>query len=308
MTDNLRDRVDSSVPNDVELFERADGIYGRDDHGEFKIEPMRGTAEPRDDRCGAVCKYTMERYGQTRYCGGMPESTFVEDGSQFCKHHKSRESLMERAQELFKHGYFAQNYINFASKLDATKFLFAVEIVSGLFEISTYDFEVIEETRPVETEDSEIIEEDVVEITLPIPQNTNRSFHANELWTAALKEVMTQNMQEAVFEEGMSSETISQTADMEGKITDTKTESVEHHLHLPISRLASDIKKHLENGGVDTDDEDGSVVTLQRNDYTMEVSPDEDYDDDDVADTSEVATDFSQYLEGDGDEIEVETE
>lgn len=310
--ETLRDRVPDTVPDDVELFERDGIIWGRDDHGEFKLNPMRGSAEPVDGRCGAVCVYTQERYGQTRYCTGMPESTFVDGGSDFCKRHKSRKALMERAHELFEHGYFAANYVNFAEKLSPSKFLFAVEMVGGLFEMSQHDFETNAETRTIDTSDSELIKEDAVEVELPIPSKTTLSFQADQLWQAALAEVEMNNMREVVFEDQMEKKKISQTADMEGKITDTKYESVEHHLHLPISRLTKDIKEHLQNGGVQLDDDDGGVVTFQQNDYTLDVSPKE-TDSDATEDSSDTARDFSEAIaqneaEKEKEEVEVEVE
>jgi hypothetical protein len=303
---NLRERVVDTIPDDVELFEQNGDVYGRDEHGEFILDPLRGSDEPVEGRCGAVCKFTMERYGQTRYCTAMPESTFVDNGSEFCRNHKSREALMERAYELFEHGYFAQNYVNFAQKLDAAKFLFAVEMVGGLFEMSTHEFELHEERRNIDTSNSNLINEDSVAVDLPLPTQKTLAFQANELWTAALKEVMTQNMQEAIFTDGMATETISQTADMEGKITDTKTESVEHHLHLPLSRVAKDIKNHLENGGVTIDDDDGAGVTFEQREYTLNVGPED--NDAEVDDVGEVASDLTEKLQSGAEEIEVETD
>lgn len=314
MTDTLRSRVPNSVPDDIELFEQDGDVYGRDAHGEFTLDPMRGSSEPQDGRCGAVVKYTMDRYGQTRYCTGMPESTFVDNGSDFCRLHKSHEALMERAQELFKHGHFATNYINFVKHLSASKFLFAVEMVGGLFEMSQHDFEVEKESRTIDTSDSNLIEEDAVEVELPIPTKTTLSLQADQLWNAALAEVEMNNMREAVFEDAAKhrmgeKETIAQTADMEGKITDTKYESVEHHLHLPISRLTTDIKKHLKNGGVTLEDDEGGVVTFQKNDYTLDVSPQEN-ESDAAESVSETAEDFASALQADEEkeaaEIEVE--
>lgn len=312
MTDeqDLRDRVPDHVPEDVTLFESGGDIYGRDDHGEFRINPMTGAAEPQDGRCGAVCKYTMQRYGETRYCTAMPESTFVDDGSDYCKLHKSMDALMEQAEELFKHGYFTVNYINFAQHLSPTKFLFAVEMVDGLFQMSEHEFDVTTVERTIDTSESPLISEDSIVIDLPMPQDSTLSLQANELWTAALKEVMTQNMQEAVFAEGVAAKTIATSADMEGQITDVKYEKEEHHLHLPISRLAKDIKEHLQNGGVTLEDDEGAAVTFQKNDYTLDVSPEETDSDGTQADSAnagDVAADFTRHLEEDDAEpIEIE--
>lgn len=305
--DSLRSRVPDSVPEDVELFEEDGVIYGRDDHGEFALDPMAGTPQPQDGRCGVPLKYYEDRYGVIRYCGRTPHWTPDNDprpDSEFCKVHRSREALMERAHELFEHGYFATNYVNFAEKLSPAKFLFAVEIVGGLFEMSRHDFDVVHEIREIDTSDSGLISEDVVTVGLPMPTNDTLSFQANELWTAALKEVMTQNMQEAVFDQGMSQRTLTESADMEGQITDTHYESTEHHLHLPISRLAKDIKEHLKNGGVAIEDDDSGTLTFQKNDYTLTVEPNEDADADDAESVSDTAVDFSEHLAEDDEESE----
>jgi hypothetical protein len=306
--DNLRERVPDTVPDDVELFESGGDVHGRDDHGEFALAPMAGDEQPQDERCGAVLKYTMDRYGETRYCGGLPVGTFGDhnyEHDDYCKHHQTRQDLMERAQELYEHGYFATNYINFAKRLSPPKFLFAVEMAGGLFEQSEYDFDLATEERTIDTSDSKLIEEDAVEVELPIPTSEMFATQANELWTAALKEVMTQNMQEAVFEAGMSKRTLAASADMEGQITDTKHEMTEHHLHLPISRLAKDIKEHLQNGGVVLDADESGTVTFQKNDYTLAVETEEN-DSADAQDHSKVSAEFAEQLEADGEEIEVE--
>lgn len=303
--ENLREQVDDSVPEDIELFKRGDEIHGRDEHGEFQIKPMAGTETPQEGRCGVPLKFYETRYGQIRYCGGLPVGRFNQtqyDNQDFCKHHQSRKAIMERAYEMFEHGYFATNYINFAKSLSAPKFLFAVEMVGGLFELSKHEFDPAIETREIDSSDSDIIEEDSVSVDLPIPTNETVSVQANELWTAALKQVMTQNMQEAVFKDGMSKKTLTASSDMEGQITDTHYEMTEHHLHLPLSRVAKDIKNHLENGGVLLDDDDSGVVTFQKNDYTLDVRPQKN-DSDDAENLSEVSEDFTEQLKSeDNDE------
>ena len=306
----LRDRVSDSVPEDVELFEQNGDVFGRDDHGEFRLDPMRGADEPPQDEdlCGVPLKYYEERYGQIRYCtalnvGNFPDPNYNHD--EYCKNHQGRHQLMERAHELFEHGYFAVNYVNFAEKLSPSKFLFAVEMVNGLFEMSRHDFDIATEERVIDTSESDIIGDDTVGVELHIPQKTSLSFQANELWMAALDEVKVQNMQEAVFTKGMSEKTLADSADMEGQITDTKYEATEHHLHLPISRLTKDIKEHLQNGGVSIDDDESGVVTFQQNDYTLDVSPEE-TDSADAQSVSETASDFSEQLAEDGIAVEVE--
>lgn len=302
MTDtDLRERVPDSVPEHIELFERDDKVWGRDDHGEFRLNPMAGAAEPPDDdtKCGVPLRHYEDRYGQIRFCtalkvGNFPDHNYEHDD--YCRNHQSRHALMERAHELFEHGYFATNFVNFASKLPADRFIFAVEMFRGLVQQSTHDFDVEQEVRVIDTAKSDIIVEEEVAVELWIPSAEKYAFQANELWTAALKEVQVQNMQEVVFEDGMQTRTLTDSADMEGQITDTHYERQEHHLHLPLSRLAKDIKEHLQNGGVAVDDDDSAAVTFQQNDYTMDVSPDE-TDSGGAEDASAVAEEFAEEMQ-----------
>jgi hypothetical protein len=306
-TTSLRDRIPDSVPDDIELFEQGGEVYGRDDHGEFKLDPMRGSAEPQDGRCGEKCRHSLSRYGEIRYCTAMPAKTFPGYESDYCKQHIGHENLMKGAEKLFEHGWFAENYINFVEKLPAAKFVLAVEMFDGLLGMSRHEFECERVTKVIDTEDADIIPEDAVSIELPIPQNTGVMFQANELWMAALDEVKVKNMQEAIFKQGMERKTLTESADMEGSITDTHYESAEHHLHLPVSRLTKDIKEHLKNGGVSIDEEDSGVVTFQKNDYTLDVGPQEDFDAE-PEDHKEFSGDFTEQLQEEESEIEVETE
>lgn len=304
------DEPHDEFPDSWETFYRGDTAWGRtDDDKEFQLDA--GSTEPQDGRCGAPLTDYERRYGEIRFCTQMPESTFVDDGSDFCKTHKSREALMERAHELFEHGYFASNYVNFAGKLSGEKFLFAVEMFDGLLDQSRFDFEREVDERAIDTSDSEYINEDKVSIELPFPTSNTYKFQAQELWYAALASVMQQNMHETVFEDGVSQRTIAQSADMEGKITDTKYEREEHHLHLPISRVTKDIKEHLKNGGVEVGSEDESgTLTFQKNDYTLSVEPDEESAQDASVDAEPMsAEEFTKDLEDDEDEsptIEIE--
>lgn len=292
-------------PQEWETFWRGDTAWGRTADGkEFQLDA--GSTEPKDNRCRAPLRDYERRYGEVRFCTQMPESTFVDGGSDYCKTHKSMDSLMERADELFEHGYFASNYINFSQKLEGEKFLFAIEMFEGLLEQSQYDFEVERDVRAIDTSDAQYINEDSVDVELSFPQNPLYKFQAQELWYASLASVMQQNMHEKVFEDGVTQQTIAQTADMEGKITDTKYEGAEHHLHLPISRVTKDIKEHLKNGGVSIDAEDeGGTLTFQQNDYTLSVGGDsESTDDDSDAVETLSADDFTKEMESSSSDTE----
>lgn len=270
--------------DEYEVYEKSDdNVYGSGPHGEFALDPMAGTEEPQDGRCGAVLKYTMERYGETRYCGGLPVGRFGNtqyEHDDYCKHHQRDKYLMDRAIELVEHGGFGQNYVVFEQALDPLEFILMAEMFSGLMEQSRHEFEPETYVREIDASDSDLIEEDTVSVQMPIPTAEQFKFQANELFHAALDEVKVNRMQEAVFTKGISEKQLADSADMDGKITDTKYELTENHLHLPISRLTKDIKEHLKNGGVAIgDDEDGGVLTFQRNDYTLDINPDEEDED-----------------------------
>jgi len=299
MATDLHDRIPDSVPDDIELFEEGGEVHGRDERGEFKLNPMAGSAELKGDRCGAVLTRSQARYGQTRYCtmlpvGKFPDTSYKHD--EYCKNHQSRYALMERAEELFEHGYFATNYVNFAEKLPPHKFIFAVEIFRGLLEQSTHQFDADGSVHVLDTSNVDVLSDDEVAVELPVELPETFTFQANELWTASLKQVMSQNMQESIFEDGMAVRSLTDSAEMEGTITDTKYESTEHHLHLPLSRVAKDIKEHLKNGGVSVNDDDSAVVTFQQQDYTLDVAPEE-TDSDGTEDASKVAEDFAERMQ-----------
>jgi hypothetical protein len=299
----------NDFPESWETFWRDGEAWGRTDtEKEFRLNA--GSTEVQDGRCGTPIKDYERRYGEIRYCTQMPESTFVDDGSDYCRMHKSMDALMKQAHELFKHGYFASNYVNFAQKISGEKFLFAIEMFDGLVEQSRHDFEIKYDGRAIDMSESKFIAEDSVNVELPFPTNNLFKFQAQELWYASLASVMQQNMHETVFEEGVSQETIAQSADMEGKITDVKYEKQEHHLHLPISRVSKDIKEHLKNGGVSIkDDDDGDVLTFQKNDYTLSVGddgPDSDGEENEVETLS--ADQFTKDVESDEAAAEIEVE
>jgi len=259
------------LSDDIECSIKRGALWGRGPHGEFPIDPPRGSPAPIEGRCAVPLRYSEKRYGETRYC-----MSWQLTDEQFCKKHLGMKSMMENWSEMIEHGGFAQKYLIFVKKLSPLKFIFAVEMFGGLMEMSDIDYEVTHEVRNLDTSDSQFLEEGSVEITLPIPTNKSATFNASELWQAALDEVKIQNMQEVIFDDGVEKEAVSQTADMEGTITDTITEKREHHLHLPVSRLTKNIKEHMKNGGISmNDDDDSTVLTFQKNDYTLDVEPDD---------------------------------
>lgn len=216
---------------------------------------------------------------------------------------------MDRAAELVQHGAFGRSYVIFSQAMDPLEFVSAIEIFNGLLSQSRHDFEIEYQERAIDTSESDLILENEVVAELPFPTNDTFSFQYKELWQAALDEVKVERMQHCVFDDGVSQKTIAQSADMEGKITDVKHESAEHHLHLSISRLTKDIKEHLTNGGVSIGEEDeNGVVTFSKNDYTLSLGPNEDGGEDATVDAEEMsAEEFTTELEAtDEEEIEVE--
>lgn len=300
MVDDTPPEPHDDYPDDWETFWRGDTAWGRTDDGkEFQLDA--GSTEPQDGRCGAPLTDYERRYGEIRYCTQMPVSKFVDGGSDYCKTHKSMDALMDRAAELVQHGAFGRSYVIFSRSMDPLEFISAVEIFDGLLMQSRHEFEVEYEERTVDTSESDLILENEVAVELPFPTNSTYKFQYKELWQAALDEVKVERMQHCIFDDGVSQKTIAQAADMEGKITDTKYESEEHHLHLSISRLTKDMKEHLKNGGVSIGEEDeNGVVTFEKNDYTLDIKPDSDADSN-QSDAPEAisAEEFTQELEAD---------
>jgi hypothetical protein len=298
-------------PESYETFwrENDDGeleAWGRTDRdNEFKLDS--GSPEPVEGRCNATLRDYQNRYGERRYCGVLPAKNFPGYDSDYCRTHKHMDALEEHWQDLFKHGYFAESYVHVAQRLSPTKFLFAIEMLGGLMEMSQYEFDVAEEAVALDTSDSLLIQDDVVEVDMPVP--TAHKFQADQLWQGSLAEVEMRQMRELVFKEGVETDTYAATADVDGEITDSKTEQTEHHLHLPISRLTKDIKEHLKNGGVEIDAEaDSGTLTFQKNDYTLDVRPDEETASDDAQPVSEVGESFTEKLDADDESAVIEVD
>lgn len=312
--DHDPDEPHDDYPDDWETFWEWDGedeewvACGRTDDGkEFELDA--GSPDRVEGRCNAPLRDYQRRFGEVRCCTQLQANNFPGYESDYCKLHRSMDDLEERAHELFKHGYYAETYVNFAKRLSPTKFLFAVEMVGGLFEMSQYDFEIEHEEIALDTSESRLVQEDAVRVELPIPTATMYTFQADQLWQGALAEIEMRNMREVLFKEGLTKSTYAGSADVDGEITDTITESTEHHLHLPISRLTKDIKEHLKNGGVEIDAEDESgVLTFEKNDYTVDISPDDEVAQEDAQSVSEVSEDFTEKLESDEDETVIEVE
>jgi len=281
------------MDDDIELRIQDGELWGKGPHGEFPVDPPRGSPMPIEGRCGMPLQFAEKRYGEKRYCMLWQLTDDIA-----CRVHKHKTNFMDNWSNMIEHGAFAQKYLIFVEKLTPLKFIFAVEMFGGLLEMSDLNFDVKTEVREIDTTDSTYISEDAVTIQLPIPTNKQASFNAAALWEASLDQIKMQNIQEVLFDDGMEAETITATSDDSGTITDTIVEKREHHLHLPLSRLTKDVKNHLKNGGIRLNDDDNAqAITFQKNDYTLDVGPQNEYDDKKVSgETGEVASEFTKQV------------
>lgn len=272
-------RIECIEP-DATLFWRGGEWWGRDDHGEFRTQGGRPDPPPWDydrERCGAVMKFTFERYGEVRYCTGLAASVFEDcwgydrEYGRFCKHHQQRGSLMEEAEKRFKTGAFAQSYETIFQYLPPHKQVIAIELFKSLMEESIYDFEPEAVTRDVDSSawpDAP----DEVEVTFPVP--TQHRARGEALWFAALDFVRMQNIHEEQFKVAATEDLAVGEKEFEketesGHVIEIKDE---HHLNLPLSRIQKDYEHHIDFGGV-TVDEAGDDEPMERQVWVSEVKP-----------------------------------
>lgn len=220
--------------------------------------------------CNAPLTNWRERYDEPRYCMRLPESKFVDDGSQFCKDHKSREAIMERASDLFETGLHVKGLVNFFNQVAPWKEVYAVAIFESLLSDSTYNFETTDRPYTVDFSDTDEIpidlkekldDDDTIEMAVPVPSN---HFHRwTPLWNASADTIKKININETLMTEGLEGESLAaHGTDDSGQIVDTETEDVEHHLNLPYSRLVKDHKAHLKQGGVPIENDSDVEVNL----------------------------------------------
>jgi len=241
--------------------ERYTDSNGRD------FNPYQGSVTPTDGRCNAPLSNWQERYGEPRYCMQLPEETFIDDGSQFCKMHKSREDLMERASELFTHGVYAKTIKHVFERLEPWQKLTALGWYDSYVRESTFDFEA--ELQEVQIDfadfDGELPLELVVrldgdeQLSIAMPVPTEHEPRCFALFRAALMDLKTGLAERAVFDtdDGTAvmekSETLDVIEDEDGNVVDTIDIEDEHHLNVPISRIDGDKNDLLAFGGVPVD-------------------------------------------------------
>lgn len=263
-----------------------------DEHGEY--DPDAGSPHPVDaedvgyDPCNAVLKYTFERYGERRYCTGMAVSNFTKHGvdtayehPQFCKHHQARAELMKQHEDNFKTGAHAKSHEHVFQHMPPHKQIMANDLYRSLLEESKYDFET--ETVELEIDVSgKDFAPDADAIILEHEVPTEHEIRAKALWHASLDFITMESIKQEQFrvaaEEtfegrelavGESIKVVTVTEDGR-EITDTD----EHHLNLPLSRITKHYKEHIKFGGVQYDGEenDGSMGARE---WVAVVEPDE---------------------------------
>jgi len=233
-----------------------------------RYNPYQGSQSPTEGRCGALLTAWEDRYGEPRYCTGMPESTYVEDGSSFCRHHTERESLMERASDAFSHGIYAKTIRHVFDKLSAWQKLVVLAFYDSYMQESRYDFQEalhdytidfggFDEELPLEVA-AQLDADETLSIGVPVP--TERVIRGFALYRAALKDMSASLAERETLPDedtaAMERETVVSVTDDGRKITDV----AEHHLNMPISRVDNDREDLLRFGGVAVDgDEDVSV-------------------------------------------------
>lgn len=260
------------VPSvDYTVFYSEGDWYGRDEHGQFQLQA--GSREdpnehPEDyehyEPCGAVLKYTYDRYGERRYCTGMAVSNFAADKSYeypgYCKRHQGQGYMKDQRHKQAKHLAFVESYDNMFQYFDAHEQVLAAETFKSLLEESKYDYETETHTLSCDATDTDLFDGDEFTIELPIP--TSKKARAKSLWYASLDYVRMDNILEEQFrvaaeETGPDGKALTVgerstivTVTDEGREVEERDE---HHLNLPLSRIQKDYERHLEVGGVDSD-------------------------------------------------------
>ena len=255
--------------------------------------PYQGSKTPSEGRCNAMLSDWHERYGEPRYCMGMPESTFVDDGSDFCRNHKSHESLMERASEAFTHGLYAKNIRYTFERLNPWQKLVVLAFYDSYVQESKYDFDEQLQDHEIDFSDyegqlpieiaSQLDEDETMHVGVPTPREHEVRCFA--LYRAALMDMKVSLAERKTLPDedsgAMERETVVSVTDDGREITDLD----EHHLNMPISRADNDREDLLRFGGVEMDDDadvavnvdtpDSMIVDLEEPSPTAETTMDD---------------------------------
>lgn len=261
----------------------------RDEHGEYNENagspaPLeKGDEHPESGKeikyhpCNAVLKFTMERYGETRYCTGMsvknfrkrddtPDPSYEHD--QFCKHHQSRKDLQQANREHMKMGAFAKSYEHTFQYLDPHKQIVTIDLFESLLKESTFDFDseyIVEEIDPISDGG------DKIRVQCPIP--SKRTSRAQAIWYAALDFVKMQNINEEQFRIAAKENLAVGEKEFEKETESGQVMTIvdEHHLNLPLSRIQKDYERHMKFGGVSTEPGEETDVSIDDRTWVLEV-------------------------------------
>lgn len=254
-----------------------------DDHGEYnpnagyhrpveKGETITKNGEEKTINwkpCNAVLKYTMERYGEKRYCLAMAKDNFKGQEGDHCKHHQARvETLQQRHQDSVKHGAHVKSAQRLFEYLEPHKQIIAVDLFESLLEESRFEFEVDTVAHVINTSDSSFTDEDEVYVSFPIPTvKTNR---AKALWFAALDFIVMENIREEQFRVAAEEDLAIGEKEFEREAESGEVYTVvdEHHLNLDLSRIQKNYKEHMRFGGVSLDG-DGEAASLTAREWTV---------------------------------------
>lgn len=246
--------------------------YEKDEYGEYDVDA--GSATPTEDRCNAVLKHTMSRYGETRYCTRLPENCFIEGGSYFCRTHKSHESLMEQAKNV-EHMAFITSYLYIFDRLPTHKRVIAIELYRSFLSESVFNFELEEVDYVLDLSDATWTQAEEHEMKFPVP--TNHKARARALWYCALQYMQIESISETIFKDAFQDgfaigerETIVTVTEGGNEITDKS----EHHLNLSLSRIVKDHKDLLKFGGVPMQGSDEASDDYER-DWVFVLDPEQ---------------------------------
>lgn len=246
-----------------------------------RYNPHQGSVSPTEGRCNALLSAWRDRYGEPRYCMALPESTFVDDGSEFCRNHKSRDALMKRAQELFTHGLYSRSIEHVLAKLPAWQKVQVLAYYESYLSESVYDFDG--EEVPIEIDVGEevppFLAPEVTDGTLTIAYErpSEHTVRAVSLFRAALYDIMAMDADRARGpsandDDGVALETVDE-IDLSEVIDDIPDDAdavveqeEEHHLNLPVSRLDKDKSEFLEFGGVPVESDADVEVNVTNTD------------------------------------------
>lgn len=257
--------------DDIVSYNSSDQPQLEDEYGEFY--PGAGTLEPEPKnvcgatKCNALLKHWESRYNEERYCARAQ----LRD-EPYCPTHLDRKEVDKLHMRCFETGAYLKSYENLMQYLPVHKKVLAVDIFESLIDESKYDFETVTESSELESPIG--ADEDVsVDIEIPIP--TEHKARCQSLWYAALEFVKIQNINEKLFEDahgvdeavGEREQVVASGED--GPVYDRD----EHHLNLPLSRIQSKYKDHLQFGGVNIDGDEIAVSVGTTSREFKEIEP-----------------------------------